>query len=424
MKTNIFRQAVYELRTQRVASAVTVIGTAMAIFLVMTVIMIDRSTTAPYAPESNRPRLLYGCNIHIASLENNGNNSSGSMSLKTARRLYEGIEGVEHVAYLTTWNERIDAEQTGRPSAIVYRRYVDDNFWKVFDHTFLAGQPFDRATIDSNDKVVILSEDAAMAITGAAPAEAIGQTVKIGQESRRITGVVATASPLASYAYSQAFIPISEKDKPYNKHFGEVSAVMLRSKECPEEKVRSQVVQHFADFNSELKLSGDSLIYHGQPYTQEVAATPLWSNHTPDLTDKKREKFILMLILLLVPSVNMSAMTQSRLKRRTAEMAIKRAYGATKTRLLGEILAENMVLTLIGGIIGLAVSLIGCRLLANVVFTDTDFTGVDINVTFDMLFSWSLFGYALAACFLLNLLAAGIPAWRASHSAPADALRG
>lgn len=424
MKTNIFRQTVYELRTQRVASAVTIIGTALTIFLVMTVMMIDRSTTAPFAPESNRPRLLYGQYIHIASIANTGNNSSGSMSLSTAQRIYEGLDGVELTTYITDWSDRIDAEQTGHSPVFVYRRYVDDNFWKVFDHTFIAGKPFEKATVDENAKVAILSEDAVRAILGVSPDEAIGQTVKIGQESRRVIGVTAAASPLASHAYAQVFIPITEKAKGYRDNFGEILAVLLTEPGTSEEMVRDQVIRRYDDFNRELKLVGDSAIYHGQPYTQEVASTSLSSNITPDISSEKRETFILILLLLLVPSVNMSAMTQARLKKRTAEMAIKRAYGASKRRLLAEILTENMLLTLIGGIIGLAASLIGCRLLGNMVFSDTEYTGVDINISFDILFSWSLFGYALAACFILNLLAAGIPAWRASHAAPAEALRG
>lgn len=423
MKTNIFRQTVYELRTQRVASAVTIIGTALTIFLVMTVMMIDRSTTAPFAPESNRPRLLYGQYIDIYKMDNSGS-SSGSMSLSTARRIYEGLNGVEHVAYITHWNDRIDAEQTGRSPVLIYRRYVDDNFWKIFDHTFIAGNPFDKATIDGNTKVAILSEDAVRAIMGVSPQDAIGQSVKIGQENRIVTGVTATASPLASYAYAQVFIPVSEKSRAHREHFGEICAVLLTEPGTSEDDVRRQVIQRYDDFNREIKLVGDTAIYHGQPYPQEIAATTIYSNQTPDITPQKREKLVILLLLLLVPSVNMSAMTQARLKKRTAEMAIKRAYGASKRRLLAEILTENMLLTLIGGIIGLAASLIGCRLLGNKVFSDTEFTGVDINISFDILFSWSLFGYTLAACFILNFLAAGIPAWRASHAAPAEALRG
>ena len=421
MKTNILRQTLYELRTQRVASAVTIIGTALTIFLVMTVMMIDRSTTAPFAPESNRPRLLYGQYIDIY---NESGSSSGSMSLSTARRIYEGLDGVERVTYITHWNDRIDAEQTGHSPVLIYRRYVDDNFWKVFDHTFLAGKPFDKATIDGNAKVAILSEDAVRDIMGVSPEEAVGQTVKIGQESRMVTGVTATASPLASHAYAQVFIPVSEKSKAHRDHFGEICAVLLTDPSTSEDDVRRQVVRRYDDFNRELKLVGDTAVYHGQPYTQEVASIWIGSNVTPDLTSQKREKIVLLILLLLVPSVNMSAMTQSRLKRRTAEMAINRAYGATKRRLLAEILTENLLLTLIGGVIGLATSLIGCRLMGNMIFSDTEFTGVDINISFDILFSWSLFAYFLAACFILNILAAGVPAWRASHAAPAEALRG
>ena len=324
------------------------------------------------------------------------------------------------------WNERIDAEQPGHAPVVIYRKYVDDNFWKVFDHTFLAGKPFEPSTIDGNDKVVILSEDAVRDIMGVSPAEAIGQTVKVGQEARRVSGVIASASPLASIAFSQAFVPSSAKTDSWGPYHGEFAAAILMKPETDEEDVRAQVRQCFDEYSLEMKAAGDSAVYHGQPFTQEVVknAGQWGSNSTPDVTEGRRKKAVIILLLMLVPAVNMSAMTQSRLKRRVAEMAIKRAYGATKQRLLAEILVENLLLTLVGGMIGLVLSLVGALILGDVVFSGSGFTGVDIDINLDIIFSWSLFGVALAACFILNLLAAGVPAWRASHASPADALRG
>ena len=58
MKTNYIRQAWVSMRQQPVVSSVSVIGTALAIFLIMIVVMMQEIKTAPYSPESNRDRWL------------------------------------------------------------------------------------------------------------------------------------------------------------------------------------------------------------------------------------------------------------------------------------------------------------------------------------------------------------------------------
>ena len=60
-------QALAQLRQQPIISAVSIIGTALAIFLIMLVVMMQQVKTAPFAPESNRHRFLH---VHFMSLRN------------------------------------------------------------------------------------------------------------------------------------------------------------------------------------------------------------------------------------------------------------------------------------------------------------------------------------------------------------------
>ena len=58
-------QAIAQLRQQPIISAVSVIGTALAIFLIMLVVMMQQVKTAPFAPESNRDRFLHSHYLSI-----------------------------------------------------------------------------------------------------------------------------------------------------------------------------------------------------------------------------------------------------------------------------------------------------------------------------------------------------------------------
>lgn len=436
MKSNLIRQTLYEMRTQPVAASVTLAGTALAIFLMMVVMMISTSLDVEFAPESHRSDLLFGNSIDVVALDESCSGSS-RLSLGTAKRLYDGLEGIERVAYYGDDVEHVEVSAGRSGSHMLYCRIADSEFWNVFDHEFVAGRPYDRALENSGEGVCVLSEDAVKQVLGVSSSEAIGRMLTIDWSPCRVVGVVRTSSPMATHAYGQLFLPATTaKGHPMMglDVFGGITAAMLKKPGVSEEQIRKQVKGRYELLNKELEPAGFRAIFHEQPYNQKVMRNASASNRTPDTETDDRELWITMLLLLLVPAVNMSAMTQSRLRRRVAETGIKRAYGASRSRIMLEILAENMLLTIAGGALGLLLSIIGGWLLGDYVFAasvgPTTYSGsgivegVEIHIPWKLLIQWRVFAGALVACFLLNLLSAGIPAWRASRVAPVEALRG
>ena len=125
---------------------------------------------------------------------------------------------------------------------------------------------------------------------------------------------------------------------------------------------------------------------------------------------------IIYLILLIVPAINLSSMTQSRLRQRVSEIGVRRAFGSTRMEIMGQILMENMVVTLMAGLLGFLMSVafahFGSELLFSVGYSSTY---VVPQTDMSMLLHASTFGWALLFCFILNLLSTGLPAWMASR---------
>ena len=126
----------------------------------------------------------------------------------------------------------------------------------------------------------------------------------------------------------------------------------------------------------------------------------------------------LLIVFLIVPALNLSGMIAGRMDGRLSEMGICRAFGATRSYLLRQVLNENLVLTLIGGFIGLLISWGILVLGRNWVFDffspgfyffkeNTD----DVLLRSEMLFSPWIFLSAFLVCAILNVTSAIIPAW-------------
>ena len=102
---------------------------------------------------------------------------------------------------------------------------------------------------------------------------------------------------------------------------------------------------------------------------------------------------VIFLLLLLVPAVSLSGMADSRMERRLGELGVRRAFGAPKGALIGQVLMENFLYTLLGGLVGLLFSFLLVTFASSWVFkigngfSDAAPDGVDVSLSMGMLFN-------------------------------------
>ena len=93
---------------------------------------------------------------------------------------------------------------------------------------------------------------------------------------------------------------------------------------------------------------------------------------------------------------------------------MRRAFGASSRTLVGQLLIENLVLTLIGAVLGLVLAL-GVLRAFNV-------SGLIAHTQFQL--NFRIFFYGLAIAVFFGLFSGVYPAWRMSKLHPVQALRG
>ncbi|KAA5430753.1 FtsX-like permease family protein, partial [Bacteroides cellulosilyticus] len=144
----------------------------------------------------------------------------------------------------------------------------------------------------------------------------------------------------------------------------------------------------------------------------------------PDLPMLYLQYGIALFIILLVPSLNLCGLSNSRMQQRVSELGVRKAFGATGSTLIRQILNENLVLTLIGGIVGLVFSYLAVYVMRTWLFTNSQNIGTagDFSLSMDALFSPMVFVLAFVFCLVINLLSAGLPAWLATRRTIVDSL--
>lgn len=412
------------MKHQPVIGIVTMIGTALAIFLIMVVVMMNRVTVAPFAPETNRDRTLYGKYINIRN-EARHEDSSASMTEKMTRRLYDNLDGAECMSVVHD-REQKDVMTQSKPASLRYVNMTDHNFWRIYDFDFIEGKPFDENDFETSAKVAVISRSLAESLFGSD--EAVGQTILVEQKPLRVIGVVKDVSPLSAEAYAEVFTSYRAFGLENSNWggdsdcFGPFYGIILAESTEAFDRIRADVQSRKQVLNNEIGDDGSYIADHGSPFTQSEVYTVRGSNGDPDDSGEILRMFIYA-ILLIVPAINLSSMTQSRLFRRISEIGVKRAFGSTRAGIVGGVITENFIVTLAGGLLGLIFCFIFGFFFSNMMFTDTDIVR-DMDVPLQLLLDWKLYGAALLFCFILNLLSSGIPAWRASRVDPVKALSG
>ena len=127
---------------------------------------------------------------------------------------------------------------------------------------------------------------------------------------------------------------------------------------------------------------------------------------------------ILSAVVLLIACANIANLLLARATTRRSEVAVRMALGAGRRRLIRQILTESVLLSLIGGLAGLAVAYAGSRTILALAFPAANNLPIEASPSLPVL------GFAFLVALVTGVLFGAAPAWFASHAQPAEALRG
>lgn len=419
-----FKQAWNLIKQEKLFSFLYIIGTGLSITIVMVLSIVYYIKLADIYPEMSRDKILIAKNG--VEERKNGGQSSAALSYHTLETCFRPLCHTDAVSALyQTWDREHYVQPLGNKEQLpVSVQYVDTDFWKIFSFRFVQGKPFSEADFQSGIPTAVISESLAKRLFGSA-AEANGQSVSLNFMPYKICGVVKDVSYVMELTYAQLWIPYTV-NSDYKNSFaeggtlGQFKVVILPSDDGDKEKIRREALDNIQKMNSTLP-DDIELKLLGQPESYWKSSFRYWSNQEPDFTKIIWQNSLIFLILLLIPAISLSGMADSRMERRLAEMGIRRAFGAPVNTLMRQILTENFLFTLLGGMIGLLFSylivLIGSDWIMGIgkAWTSVLPEGTEVVITPAMLINIPVFLITLTVCFLLNLLTAIIPAWRASH---------
>ncbi|ANQ48831.1 FtsX-like permease family protein [Flammeovirga sp. MY04] len=382
-------------------SFIILFGISMTIMVVMFIGSILDTSFGSNDIYKNMDLVLSGANVRVNRVEGEGY-SSGHWHYQSYKEYFSKMKSFEvSTVTLNHYFSNVYYNELGKK---ITRLDIDQNFTEIFPLQFLKGRSFSLDDIEQKRQIAIITDELAADLFG--KEDPIGKKIKTNSQFYEIVGVVEKENKLRRQAFADIYTPFDIYRKPnpnWHQYLGSCIFFMkFKDKDhlLQGQKEFQQIVKSLPIDSSknEMSVEADFLSEKGWMF-----------DFLFDMGDENMYYvylYSIVLICMAIPALSLINLNITRITERTAEMGIRKAFGASSFDLLRQLLIENVFTTLIGGVIGIILAYI-----ATFLFNTYSWMGADerLEINYGLL----VFGFGCTLFF--SVLSGFYPALKVSN---------
>jgi putative ABC transport system permease protein len=335
-------------------------------------------------------------------------------------------------AMMTGGDAAIEPERADLDPFLVRARWTSADFFPMFEVPFAAGGEWDAADDTTAARVAVVSRALAEKLFG--EVDVVGRPIRVDGHDLRIVGVVDHWRPVPHFydlntgRYAPAeelYVPFSTSRDLDLTHSGSMNCWTVSEMDPRELGAPCEWIQFWVELDSPAEVGAyrDFLISYSEEQRAagrfqrepnvELRSLTGWLDHKDVVPEDVRLQSWLALGFLLVCLVNTVGLLLTKFLRRSSEIGVRRALGASKRSIFVQLLVESGMIGLAGGVLGLGLAWLG---LWAVEHQPTPYAGL-AHLDLTMLVTTLVLGIAS------SLLAGLVPAWRGCQVTPAIQLK-
>ena len=386
-----FKMAVKAIAGNKMRSFLTILGVVIGVVAIVVLVSIGQGANSSVVESIEG----MGTNLITANINARRMNP---IDLDSLNELAQN-EAISYVAPISSVSGTVKAGTTTYDDGVV--QGTTPGYESIRNWTVAEGRFLQQPDIDNRSFVAVIGSEAATEMYGTT--HAVGETFSLNGYTLTVVGVLEAVGSSASGSNdNQILIPFTLAQRLSNQTSISsfyVSAASSSQVEQAQAAVESYLEKAFENYNT--RSFGTQYSVFNQT---EMLST--LSETTNTLT--------LMLggiaaISLLVGGIGIMNIMLVSVSERTREIGIRKAIGAARGNILMQFLIESLVVSLMGGLLGLAISVVAVKALAPV---------LQMTLTIPVNVAWMAIGFSV----FIGVVFGMYPANKASKLRPIQAL--
>ncbi|HLK28872.1 MAG TPA: FtsX-like permease family protein [Puia sp.] len=410
MLKNYFKIAIAVLKRRKFFTFISLFGISFTLTILMVLTaFIDKVVNDKY-PDKKRDRSLYIMGLEERGMSKGGlNSSSGPVSFYFLNHYACSLRTPVKVAISSGFSST--NTYVNNKKVVINYKYINADFWDVLDFDFLEGKPFTKQQIDNGEHVTVISEDTKKEYFGDLTS-VVGKYIEADNVQYRVSGVVRNV-PITTYMlYSDIYLPYTVSKTDYNNksYRGNYTGILLGTTKADIPRMQQEYEQMISKMPMESK-DYDKIYSHAKTFIKAYVDTG--DEEKSGINYALTAIGIFVLLVMLLPALNLVNINVTRIMERSSEIGVRKAFGASSKTLVYQFLVENIILTLLGGLIGVALSVIILKII----------NSTNLIANLELSLNFTVLAIALLSCLIFGLLSGVYPAWRMSRLNVVNALK-
>jgi putative ABC transport system permease protein len=325
----------------------------------------------------------------------------------------KSLETPEKVSVATVWGSTTIYKDEKKYGFVL--KNTDSEFWEVLEFNFIEGRGYTKDDVDNVNYVAVITQDTREKLFNNEPA--VGKTFEIEGRNFRVIGVVENFSVMRILSFADIYTPVTtSKEDIFAKTilggFPGYYAMILAKDKSDFPAIKAELQSKVDQFEF-LDTDFDYIDITAETYVEAISRLMFLAEDS-HITAMMVIVVILISLFLLLPTINLVNLNVSRIIERASEIGIRKSFGASSMTLVGQFIMENIILTLIGGIIGVILTVIVLSIINDSGFIEYSTFGINYRILFT----------SLLICLFFGLYSGVYPAYKMSKMHPVEALRG
>jgi len=295
-------------------------------------------------------------------------------------------------------------------------RLVDGPYWDALSFEFLEGGPFMAEDDEQANLVAIINEKTRRQYFDDEPA--LNKHIRTGSLRYRVIGVVKDVDIFRDAATADIWAPIHTTiyQNMLSSLMGGFNLLLVAEDKSAFPEIKAEFQTRLQNIEFPDPEEWDRIV--GKLLTRvdgfHTSLKGVDADGNVKYVEDIHKQLLLVAAFLFLPVINLISINMSRIFERSSEIGVRKAFGASSTHLVGQFVMENVVLCVIGGVIGV----LGAFLVTEFFSRVNVVQGVKLAMNYRALI------YMVLLSGFFGALSGAYPAWRMSRLHPVDALRG